>query len=388
MKKKTLWIRVLMLFLAVLMLLGIAAPVFSASATTITELNRIYAQLQDEQAELQKQLNSTRNQKNQQVQYKNALEKQINITQEQISTINAQIEAYTAQIAQKQSEIESTQKDIDYNTEQLRSRLRAMYMSSDTSVLILLMESESFTDFLTASDTITRIYQRDKALISKMMEDKKTIEKAKQDLEADKASLQAKNTELAQTNSNLSSQKSESQRVISSLAGQEAAIQADIRQKQAEMANAQQEIQRYIASTSHITDYVGGAFLWPIAGYTKANITSYFGPRYINGVYDYHTGIDLSGYNAYGRPILAANSGMVKYVRYYSYGYGKHLLIDHGGGTYTLYAHTSSIIVQEGQWVTRGQVIGYVGSTGWSTGPHLHFEIWINSKQINPLNYF
>jgi murein DD-endopeptidase MepM/ murein hydrolase activator NlpD len=131
--------------------------------------------------------------------------------------------------------------------------------------------------------------------------------------------------------------------------------------------------------------YVGGYFAWPLPGYSW--ISSPFGWRTLYGKPDFHTGIDIAGRNVYGKPIIASNTGQVVKVAYYTTGYGYHVMIDHGDNNWTVYAHMSSIAVKQGEWVNQGQVIGYVGSTGNSTGPHLHFEIRINGERKNPLDY-
>jgi len=126
--------------------------------------------------------------------------------------------------------------------------------------------------------------------------------------------------------------------------------------------------------------YQEGAMRWPLSGF---RITTYFGQR---GAFQrYHTGIDLAA--PYGTPIVAAKAGQVEVAGWSSMGYGFHVVLDHGGGVETLYAHMSRIAVRAGQWVEAGQVIGYVGSTGWSTGPHLHFEVRVNGVARNPLAY-
>lgn len=126
--------------------------------------------------------------------------------------------------------------------------------------------------------------------------------------------------------------------------------------------------------------YQEGAMRWPLSGF---RITTYFGQR---GAFQrYHTGIDLAA--PYGTPIVAAKAGQVEVAGWSSVGYGFHVVLDHGGGVETLYAHMSRIAVRAGQWVEAGQVIGYVGSTGWSTGPHLHFEVRVGGVVRNPLAY-
>ena len=151
------------------------------------------------------------------------------------------------------------------------------------------------------------------------------------------------------------------------------------------MAQVQSEINDIYASYESQGEYTGGVMTWPVPGYT--GITSYYGWRFNNT--DFHTGIDISGSNIYGRNIVAAADGVVikaqeTYVQ--GVGYGRYLIIDHGGNISTLYGHTSQLLVSEGDHVTRGQAIAKVGSTGWSTGPHLHFEVRENGTAVNPLS--
>ncbi len=152
---------------------------------------------------------------------------------------------------------------------------------------------------------------------------------------------------------------------------QEAARQAQLRQAQARQTPGS-EVRR--------VSYQEGGMRWPLASF---RITTYYGQR---GVFQrYHTGIDLAA--PHGTPIMAAKSGQVRVAGWSSVGYGFHVVLDHGGGLETLYAHMSRITVRPGQWVEGGQVIGHVGSTGWSTGPHLHFEVRVNGTPRNPLAY-
>jgi len=144
--------------------------------------------------------------------------------------------------------------------------------------------------------------------------------------------------------------------------------EAQLRQAQAQKPQVRQ------------VSYQEGRMRWPLSGF---RITTYFGQR---GVFQrFHTGIDLAA--PHGTPIVAARSGQVRVAGWSSVGYGFHVVLDHGGGLETLYAHMSRIAVRPGQWVEGGQVIGYVGSTGWSTGPHLHFEVRVNGVARNPLAY-
>ena len=134
--------------------------------------------------------------------------------------------------------------------------------------------------------------------------------------------------------------------------------------------------------------YVGGEMMWPVPGYSK--ISSYYGWRFNNT--DFHTGIDITGAGVHGAPVVAANTGTVVHTKScpyngYSYGYGTYVIVDHGGGITTLYAHLSAISVNVGDIVVMGQQIGKLGNTGWSTGAHLHFEVRVDGEAKNPISY-
>ena len=148
----------------------------------------------------------------------------------------------------------------------------------------------------------------------------------------------------------------------------------------------QEEIRAALAGKGD-EEFVGGEWLWPVNGYY--GITSKFGYRYhpLTGVYKMHTGVDVAGSGINRKPIRAANSGTVLKAGY-NVGYGNYVVIDHGGGYTTLYGHASSLAVSAGQKVSRGDTIAYVGSTGYSTGPHLHYEIIQNGERKNPLSFY
>ncbi|GGM94305.1 peptidase M23 [Thermus composti] len=154
---------------------------------------------------------------------------------------------------------------------------------------------------------------------------------------------------------------------------------AEERRRQQALAQRQRQAQAARPVVRRVS-YQEGGMRWPLAGF---RITTYFGGR--TPFQRFHTGIDLAA--PAGTPIYAAKAGRVKVAGWSSFGYGFHVVLDHGGGLETLYAHMSRIAVRAGQWVEAGEVIGYVGSTGWSTGPHLHFEVRVNGVAKNPLTY-
>ena len=211
------------------------------------------------------------------------------------------------------------------------------------------------------------------------------LEKLQEENEANKADLNESKGTLDEKKQQLNGQVSQIQGQIEDIDALQKQYEANKAEIDKMMAQVQSEINDIYASYESQGEYTGGVMTWPVPGYT--GITSYYGWRFNNT--DFHTGIDISGSNIYGRNIVAAADGVVikaqeTYVQ--GVGYGRYLIIDHGGNISTLYGHTSQLLVSEGDHVTRGQAIAKVGSTGWSTGPHLHFEVRENGTAVNPLS--
>jgi len=224
--------------------------------------------------------------------------------------------------------------------------------------------------------------------MAQLNQDKKSIVEAREVIETSKIKLDANKQTLSYKKSSLNTKYLESQKLLALLTQEENELKQQQIKINEEMEKIDEEIRQMLKDTDSEGDYVGGKFLWPVPGYST--ITSKFGWRILYGKNNWHTGIDISGYNVYGKNIVAANSGtVITAVTTYipKKGYGKYVIIDHGGGYRTLYGHCSSLLVKVGQTVKRGDPIALVGSTGNSTGPHLHFGIYINGKEVDPLPY-
>ncbi|MDD2956104.1 MAG: peptidoglycan DD-metalloendopeptidase family protein [Oscillospiraceae bacterium] len=352
----------------------------------LADLNSQYAALQKEQDAINANINKAKSEKEKQLAIKKDLDNQIYLTRQQIQLLEDKITLLNNNISEKELEIVDKQADIDDNYTLFKKRVRAMYMSDESSTVGLILGADSFYDLLTRAEVLNRIAEHDRDLIERLQSDKADIEEAKAEIEGDKADLESSVSELDGLKSTLSSQLAQTQEEIQSIAALEEQFLKDKTKNQQEMAAVQADIDDIYAQLESMGDYVGGEFLWPLPGYS--NITSYYGWRFNNS--DFHTGIDISGSSVYGKSIVAANAGKVVFVqRNYTpgKGYGIYLIIDHGGGMSTLYGHTSEILVDVGDYVTRGETVAKVGSTGWSTGPHLHFEIRVNGKHSNPLEY-
>ena len=201
-------------------------------------------------------------------------------------------------------------------------------------------------------------------LQAELSESKSVAEESKSELESSKATVEKQKAEISASNS-------ETQEMLDSLKADAAAMSQNAVEK---------------GSSSSTSSYTGGAMAWPVPSVGTSNITSIFGWRThpIFGVGRGHTGVDIGA--SYGSSVVAANPGKVIYAGWYG-GYGNCVQIDHGGGVVTLYGHNSSLNVRVGQQVSRGQTIAFIGSTGYSTGPHCHFEVILNGTQVDPLDY-
>lgn len=323
----------------------------------------------------------------------NSLDEQISITRDQMSLCQNKINVTQDYISAKQAEIDAKEEDISANMQLFRDRVRAIYMtggySDRANSLIMLLSSESVSDFLTRAMYLNRLNEHDKALMDILEDELSVLGEEKAKLDETKAELEAEKEELAKTREELQGSIIEARSSIHDVD----AMQKEYEENYEELAAYSKQLQNEIADiyrnlTTTKTDYVGGEMMWPAPGFSK--ITCDYGWRF--GGKDFHTGIDISGGGIHGAKVVAANTGTVVFTKYcpyngYSYGYGTYVIVDHGGGVTTLYAHMSAITVNVGDVVVMGQQIGNVGNTGWSTGAHLHFEVRKDGKSVNPLPY-
>lgn len=349
----------------------------------IKDLNGKYDQLEKQQAALQSNISNAKNEKDKQLAIKKQLEEQVDITKEQIALLDQRIELLIKNILEKEKDMRNKEDQIQENYTKFKARLRASYMSDDATTLGLVFGADSFGKFLTRTEVVSRLAKHDKELVDNLVEEKKQIQKAKDKIDADKKDQEATALEISKKKKELDGQISKTNAQIQDLALMEAQFAADSKRLKKEMAEVESEIQSIYDKIQSTGDFVGGAWGWPVPGYKQ--ITSRYGWRFNNG--DFHTGLDISGGGVNGKNIVASNDGTVVHVETTfkpGRGYGKYLIVDHGGGYSTLYAHTSNIFVNVGDKVKKGSPIAAVGNTGWSTGPHLHFEIRKNGKHMDP----
>lgn len=289
-------------------------------------------------------------------------------------------------VAAKTVELQQSQAEEQKQYAEMKERVRFMAEHGSTSYLEILLSADDFSDFLYRYEIISQISLRDDKLFNSLKEVRQKVEQEKTDLETQKAEQQEVYTQLESNKKTLESQRAAKQQKLQDIQSMEAETKqaySDLIDKEDALLDQYKKAAAQLAAQQ---TYVGGTFMWPLP---KSNniITCKYGYRIhpITGKYKMHTGIDLRATT--GTKIYAANGGKVT-TSMYSSVWGNYVILSHGGGYTTLYAHMSKRLVSVGDQVKQGEVIGYVGSTGYSTGSHLHFEIAKNGNTFNPLEEF
>ena len=312
-----------------------------------------------------------------------AINQKIVDKQMEIETLEAQEVELLAYIAKAEEELEKSNKRYTSQKELLEKRLVAMYEMGETSYLEVLLNSTSITDFLSNCYLIEEITKTDTELLENVEAEKKYNQKLKETLETKKLVLAASRETREKHAISLANMGTIKNSRLKQLSQEELELHQMIEEYQNQIAEIETEI-RLLALANISEEYVGGVMAWPVPGYTR--ITSQFGMRThpITGVYKLHTGVDIGA--PMGAQFIAANDGIVTYAGYNA-AYGNMVIVDHGGGITTLYAHGSKILVSVGDKLYQGNPVLEVGSTGYSTGPHAHFEVRINGNYVEPLDY-
>ncbi len=385
MKKPT--TNVLLCFvLIIIMIFSIGSVVYAANVDELKDKKEnIDSQIKDKKSELKENQDSQ------------------DTAQAQLDTINANLDAVQAQIdqivsdlavaeenlANQQKEYEKIVADLNASQAELRTRICAIYRNGDVSYLDVLFSSENIEDFISGFIFLSKIVEQDQAIITSIQENKLLAEEKLKELETTRNEILALQEKKKAEEAEYMKQVDAKEALLAQLETEEAALESELEEMEQQSASIASEINSYYASLS-TTDvaytYTGsGVFGWPLA--IQGRVSSNFGYRIhpISGVRRLHAGVDIAAPG--GTPILAAESGTVIRVQYLSTGYGQNVIIAHGSNLVTLYGHMSSINVVAGQTVSRGQVIGGVGSTGASTGNHLHFEVRVNGSPVSPWGY-
>ena len=423
------------LLLVCALALGCLPRAQAASRSAIESLQSQQASLTVQKAELQKKLDGIRSSQGQALNKKNLVEQQLNVLKQQIQVSENLLAQYARQITEKEAELEQAKaKEAEYQAE-FEQRVRAMEERGNVSYWSVLFQASDFSDLLDRIDMIGEIMDADDQVLDQLAEARQAVVQAKADLEASRqgqqetlaqqqsqqAQLQAQQAEVDQliqeiatqgdvyakqiekleaTQDDVAQQIAEAEAIYQKqLAAEKAAAEKAAAEKAAAEKAAQQQKQQSSGSSASGSSSSSGSqssqttasasgFLWPIA--SSHRVTSPFGWRThpITGRQHLHGGIDIAAPN--GTPIMASKAGVVVISQYGS-SYGNYVVISHPDGTRTLYAHMSQRNVSAGDTVRQGQTVGLVGSTGSSTGNHLHFETWTgssSSSRVNPMQFF
>ena len=387
-------------------------PAYAVSQSEIDELQKKLDALEQQAQEQQDVINDLTNQKARFITRKLALDGKIEINRQMIELIGEQIKIYDEIIAEKQAELDKALEKETAQTELLRSRIRAMEENSSYSYASFIFDSSSVTELLSRIGDVNDIMHYDKALEEEYMAAREDVESIKKSYEEVRHEQELLQKELDTKQAELDAQVEAAYTMIADIETLSDDAQAEYDAIAEEEAKAEETLQEAIrkraaeeaaknaANNANSGGASGGAsgggtsggsatslsdLQWPVPSCTL--ITSRFGYRVAptTGASTYHGGLDIGA--GMGASIVAAGAGDVIYAGDNG-GYGKCVMIDHGNGVVTVYAHMSSIGVSYGQYVTAGQYIGAVGSTGISSGPHCHFEIRINGVQTDPAAYF
>ena len=350
---------------------------------TGTDLQTQQQQLQEQIEQANQELSNTQSELSENLQEVEKLDEKISTSEAELQKLNEQVETLKASMKQIEDELNEVTEKYEKQKKVFEKRVVALYETGEIDYLDILLNSNSVSEFVSSYYVIAEITEADNELLNDIAEKKDTIALSKEKLENEKEELASLVETQQRTSKILQNTKTIRESYISKLSDEEKEKQAQID----EMTKQYEEVNRQIlelAEQGLDTQYIGGELAWPVPGYTK--ITSKYGMRVhpITGQYKLHTGVDIGAPT--GANFIAANDGIVVKSEYNT-AYGRMVIIDHGGGISTLYAHGSEFLVEVGQTVKRGDAVLKVGSTGYSTGPHAHFEVRINGVVTDPMPY-
>lgn len=403
MKKRTLFRSCFAVFLAAFMLISVLPG--TALAVSSSEIKEELNDLKDKNKEIQAQINGIRRQYNanaseiqELVDNKNAIDQEIALLHTQIININEQISVYSQLIADNQEELEVSQAYLDQLNAQSRERIQAMEEEGELSYWEVIFQSASFTEMLDRLTMVEEIAAADQRRLTQLEAASRMIETIQSQMNEEKAGLEESQAELAESEAALDVKRTESDDILRELAKKQDEFQALLDESEALQDDLMQQIakkEKEYSSAKYKEELAKQAlagqnpksdatWITPVSGY---HISSPFGMRThpILGYARMHNGVDMAC--AQGTPIYATRAGTVTAASYQAGGAGNYVSINHGDGFASIYMHMTHYVVSAGQSVSAGQLIGYVGSTGLSTGPHLHFGISYAGTYVNPLAY-
>ena len=415
-------VRIISIVLAAVILLSLVSTalivmVHAASSSEIksklADLRANQAEIQKQSDELEKSIAENKDQTKTLVSQKAEIDQEMEMSRQKIENLNEQIQQLNLLIAEKQTELEASVAKEEALQKQYKARLRSMEETGSVSYWSILFRASSFSDLLDRVDMIREIAESDQLMLKQLSAATQAVETERADLEQQKLDLQQTEDDLAVEQAELETKRAKADTLITQMQAEyaslsdeflaaeadEAAVREQIKKTETDYFNALAKEQAAAAAAAAAANKTSnsnnssasssggassGGFAFPLAYST--GVTCAYGPRVhpINGNKSFHYGVDLAaGMNT---EIYATKSGTVTGATY-GEANGYYVTINHGDGYSSIYAHMTNYVVSAGDSVKQGQLIGYVGTTGWSTGPHLHFEILYNGSNVNPMNY-
>lgn len=377
--------------LSVLLAALLLGAVLPAGAVTQDDIQAIKSQLDSVTArkeEAEAQLAAIRGDLSRAQEQVELVQEQVLLTEQQVSAGREILARYDAQIEEKQKEIAGLEAKEAAQMEEFYQQVRWMEETGGTSYLTILFDARSFSDLLNYAMLVTDITEYSERVVAELQATQAELAGAREALQANREQQVQAQDELEARLAELEEQKAQAGALLAQIAASESEFAQKAARLAAEEAEAERSLKeaedRWAAQIAAVGAGASGSWYWPVPGYYT--ITSFFGGRYLNGVWESHTGTDIGV--PQGVEIHAAQDGVVTLSRYNS-SYGNYCIIDHGNGYATLYAHQRQLpLVQVGDTVSKGQVIGYVGNTGNSYGAHLHFELRVSGVRDNVLKLY
>lgn len=356
-------------------------------------------QLQKRKRELGKELQKAAEEVKKEAQNKDALDKEIKIVQSQIDVSNGYINALDKEIRELESQIKEIQDKMKEKVVNLRECLYCLYRANDTYTLDILLKSKDFEDFLDKAEMVRSVSSTIKKLIDGLKSDLSKLNQKEQDLIKDKEEQETENKSLEESRGKLQDLLDKSESLLSDLEKSEQKVKHELDENDAEIKAVDEQIKKYYEEQKKREEEAKkqaesgkqpqkpsvvhkGGYVWPVPGFTR--ISSGFNDTQNRA--HMHGAIDIAGRGIYGAKVVAAGAGKVIMANTDGRGggYGNFVVLNHGNGFFTLYGHLSNVTVKAGQTVAQGEQVGNVGSTGFSTGPHLHFECRQNGVRVDP----
>lgn len=364
-----------------LVLLFVLTSATLTLAVTESDLIKQQEQLEKEMQQMEQALKNKQNEESKALKELRSINSTLTTAEKKLRTTESNLNQTLQELSRLEAELQSEEENLSVNVDLLSARVNTMYEQGEVHLLEVLLASTSITDFLTRWDLMSRLAKMDMELIGLVKEEIKVTTEKKNEVQIKKDTLLKLQDDQSKQREELSVASSRQSELYKDIAAEKKAVEAALDDLEKESQKIAEELARLNPNTKHMGT---GTYTWPTPGNTR--ITSPYGMRRhpITKTNSMHTGIDIAA--PYGSNIVSVDSGLVAQVAWYG-AYGRVVMVDHGRGIVSMYAHTSAALVNVGDVVKKGQAIAKIGTTGWSTGPHLHIEIRVNGQHQPPLNY-